>query len=283
MGGARQRANTTNRATPRSPTPHLPRTRASFPSSRHSCAPTRHSCAPHPSFLRRQEPTLHLHTPAPSPPFPRPSPSFLRRQEPTLHLQHPLHPKRQLSEPTHLNAPSHSPKKIHPSPLPGGRLGGGCEATSQHHQSRHAPIAHATPPPHPRASIRHTPAPSRHSCAGRNPPTSTHQATPTRKFIPPPSQGARRNDGSVNTLYEVGVADRTGTGGCSRRSTPHLTSPLKGGRDELGKGWVLRRLGSCLRRNDGKGRRNNGRAHRYGEGACAEAAQPTARTASATA
>ena len=42
----------------------------------------------------------------------------------------------------------------------------------------------------------------------------------------------------------------------SRRSTPHLTSPLSGGRDELGKGggkgcWG--EVGSCLRRNDGWG------------------------------
>ena len=38
----------------------------------------------------------------------------------------------------------------------------------------------------------------------------------------------------------------------SRRSTPHLTSPLEGGRDELGKGcWG--EVGSCLRRNDGWG------------------------------
>ena len=35
-------------------------------------------------------------------------------------------------------------------------------------------------------------------------------------------------------------------GGGSVHPTPHLTSPLEGGRDELGKG-------SCLRRNDGRG------------------------------
>ena len=66
-------------------------------------------------------------------------------------------------------------------------------------------------------------------------------------------------------------ACRAGGGGSWLR-TPHLTSPLKGGRDELGKGeqakWVLATgvlapegegevgLGgawvSCLRRNDGK-------------------------------
>ena len=39
---------------------------------------------------------------------------------------------------------------------------------------------------------------------------------------------------------------------------PLATSPLEGGRDELGKRWVLRRAGSCLRRNDGKGRGSDG-------------------------
>ena len=34
--------------------------------------------------------------------------------------------------------------------------------------------------------------------------------------------------------------------------TPHLTSPLEGGRDKLGKERVLGWVGSCLRRNDGK-------------------------------
>ena len=42
---------------------------------------------------------------------------------------------------------------------------------------------------------------------------------------------------------------------CLRRSTPHLASPLEGGRDELGGGGKLGGGGggSCLRRNDGKG------------------------------
>ncbi len=59
--------------------------------------------------------------------------------------------------------------------------------------------------------------------------------------------------------------------GCSRAAgagsappTPHLASPLKGGRDELGRGgWWLGWVGSCLRssclrRNDGERRRNDG-------------------------
>ena len=58
----------------------------------------------------------------------------------------------------------------------------------------------------------------------------------------------RRNDGGA---WAIEVC-RAGGGG-SRRSTPHLTSPLEGGRDEffLGGGRVLGRVGSCLRRNDG--------------------------------
>ena len=55
---------------------------------------------------------------------------------------------------------------------------------------------------------------------------------------------------------------------CSRRSTPHLTSPLEGGRDELGEEvWV--RGGSCLRRNDGDRRRNDGRRAGGEEWGCA--------------
>ena len=38
-------------------------------------------------------------------------------------------------------------------------------------------------------------------------------------------------------------------GSCSLPPTPHLTSPLEGGRDELGKGWVLGwQLGPAARR-----------------------------------
>ena len=62
-----------------------------------------------------------------------------------------------------------------------------------------------------------------------------------------------------------GVVWRSGCGvtgvARSRRSTPHLTSPLEGGRDELGKGWWVPACAgmtewgarSCLRRNDGMG------------------------------
>ena len=39
---------------------------------------------------------------------------------------------------------------------------------------------------------------------------------------------------------------------------PHLTSPLDGGRDELGEGVGVGVGGSCLRRNDGRGCGNDG-------------------------
>ena len=106
-----------------------------------------------------------------SPSFPRPHrhscappPSFLRRQEPR--------PSR----------PTPPPPLIHPSPLPGGRLGGGWGATSQAHQSFAPRSIHTAPPPpplpthavgtplrHSRAPHRHSRASHRHSCVGRNP------------------------------------------------------------------------------------------------------------------
>ena len=87
--------------------------------------------------------------------------------------------------------------------------------------------------------------------------------------------------GWVGRCATCGFCDR-GAHGWWRRfgtPTPHLTSPLGGGRDELGKGWgmgaevgvvgcrlpmvvgcgsgverkVVVRVGSCLRRNDGGG------------------------------
>ena len=48
------------------------------------------------------------------------------------------------------HAPTNSPKKIHPSPLLGGRLGGGWDVPSGPQLPSNTPIA------------------SRHSCAGRN-------------------------------------------------------------------------------------------------------------------
>ena len=92
---------------------------------------------------------------------------------------------------------------IHPSPLPGGRLGGGWEATNQHHRSSRAPIV----PPHPHRThplrracpSRHTrtpfaiPAPPfRHSCAGRNHPP---QHPPPPPIHPSPLEGGRLGGG----------------------------------------------------------------------------------------
>ena len=110
-------------AIPRPIPPH-PRPLSVIPvrPSRHSYAPIRHTPSP---FRHSRTPPRHSRAP---------QSSFLRRQEPTL-CPHP-------------HAPS-SP--IHPSPLPGGRLGGGWKAASQHHQSRPAPIAHAALPPHQRS------------------------------------------------------------------------------------------------------------------------------------
>ena len=163
-------------------------------SSRAPIAPP-HAHRTHP--LRRAYPSRHTRIPSATPA--PPSPSFLRRQEP----------------PTSTSASS----PIHPSPLPGGRLGGGWKVASQHHRSPHAPITHATHPsrhscagrnPRPLPSFlrRREPAPPpRHSCAGRNPrPPSppllrlpsvipaqagiTHpNIRPLPQFIPPPYQG----------------------------------------------------------------------------------------------
>ncbi len=77
-------------------------------------------------------------SPTPSITPARPSPSFLRRQEPATTIQLP-------------------PSPIHPSPLPGGRLGGVERREPPHHPHR-APIAH--PFHHPRAPLRHPHAPT---------------------------------------------------------------------------------------------------------------------------
>ena len=94
-------------------------------------------------------PALSPALPPPSPPRPfsshlRPFPSFLRRQEP----------------PPPSNFPP--PPPIHPSPLPGGRLGGGWDAPSHHHRPctpRSPSVTPASPPSHLRP-LRHTNSPS---------------------------------------------------------------------------------------------------------------------------
>ena len=76
------------------------------------------------------------------------------------------------------------------------------------------------------------------------------------------------------------VLERWADWRCARsvHPTPHLTSPLRGGRDGifLGRCWCVSAartdaggcVGSCLRRNDGEGRRGDGRGSRAtGEGA----------------
>ena len=67
-----------------------------------------------------------------------------------------------------------------------------------------------------------------------------------------------RHGGSVDALQRS-AGGCSAAGGHSGHLTPHLTSPLPGGRDELGEGWVLGWVSSCLRRNDGGGRRNGGK------------------------
>ena len=106
-----------------------------------------------------------------------PLPSFLRRQEPAHATPGDTH------SPPAPNRPPHppSPSPIHPSPLLGGRLGGGWDAPSRHQRP-----AHAAP-----LSLR---PPLRHSCAGRNhapahppppppPRPSRHPCAPSPSFL----------------------------------------------------------------------------------------------------
>ena len=146
----------------------------------------------------------------------------------------------------------------------------------------HAPIAHLTPlsaiPPRPlrrtRAALRHSRAPSvvpAQAGTTRSPPLRPRPARRRRSNIAWAARrnvaarsGAggrlasclRRNDGGGARMTERGAemtergvvraigAQRDWCAG-SRRSTPHLTSPLEGGRDELGKwgrvlgGWLV--------------------------------------------
>ena len=162
MGGGTPRTSAANRATPRSPAPRPDRPRLS---------PFRHSCAPLPPLLR-----------------PSSRHSCAGRNHPTSHPASPIHPphttKRARSSP------------IHPSPLSGGRLGGGWNATNQRRQSRHAPIARATPQsPAPRPD-RPRLSPFRHSCAPLPsflrrqepaPPLLRHPCTPPPSFLRPSS------------------------------------------------------------------------------------------------
>ena len=93
-------------------------------------------------------------TPAPLPVIPAPFPSFLRRQEPT-------HPNTQSFPNSSLSPDQRGGAPIHPSPLPGGRLGGGCEAPSR----APSPARSTDPPPATPARPPATLTPSRHPCA----------------------------------------------------------------------------------------------------------------------
>ena len=161
MGGGRPRATTSGRAAAR--TLRSASTPPSFP-------------RPLPSFLRRQEPTAPQHS------FPAPIPNSslppsrgevrwgVRGREPPPAAEPPPAPPERIHasvipappprhscagrNPPHPNTPFPPPSPIHPSPLPGGRLGGGWEAAS-HHQR---PSGRPHPPERIHASA--IPAPS---------------------------------------------------------------------------------------------------------------------------
>ncbi len=209
-------------------------------------------------------------TPAPVPSHPRPlrhtrAPSRHTRALSVIPAPFPVIPAQAGTTP---NPP---PSPIHPSPLPGGRLGGGCGAPSQHHRSPTPRSPTPSPLRHTRALSVIPAPPLRHSCAGRNHPPQTH---PLPQFIPPPFQGearrgVRRTEPTPPLVHApitrappfrhacaplrhscagrnppravaprsppmVGSASGAGSG--SQRPTPHLSSPLEGERDELGKG-----------------------------------------------
>ena len=133
--------------------------------------------------------------------------------------------------PTHL----HSPSPIHPSPLPGGRLGGGWEATRDPRRHFNTPVSHTTSPTvtppttvtlHPQ---RHpalptlTPHPNRHSCA------------------PPPSFLRRQEPGRPPAPLRAAVLRRLTKAAFAPPNVQRQTEPRL-------------RVHSCLRRNDGRGR-----------------------------
>ena len=133
MGGGTPRAAIASPARPDHP-PHSPSVTPAPPPPhlrplRHSCAPLRHSCAP----LRHSCAGRNHH--APPPPHLRPLSVIPAQAGTTTTTQ------------------QSPPSPIHPSPLPGGRLGGGWNAASHHHR----PCTPRSPTPLP---IRHTRAPS---------------------------------------------------------------------------------------------------------------------------
>ena len=105
----------------------------------------------------------------PRPPAPQLAPTSRRHTQllphppPTRHPPSPIHPSKNTHTP---HTPP--PPPIHPSPLLGGRLGGGWEATTHHHPP--SPTPRAPPPPVPSFLRRQEPPrpPPRHSCAPRS-------------------------------------------------------------------------------------------------------------------
>ncbi len=173
-------------------------------------------------------------------------PSVIPAQAGTTHL------------PPHFAPPA--PQFIPPPFQGGGEVGGGTPRTSTTPVPLDSPRIAATSARSP-PLIRHSRR-RRHSCAGRNPPmrrrfglSVAFGGAPTRvgravgmlervERWEAADSCLRRNDGKgAGTTEEgAGVAVRTGWatrlhawGGGSRRPTPHLTSPLEGGRDELGR------------------------------------------------
>ena len=141
-----------------------------------------------------------------------PPPSFLRRQEPTRHPPTP-------------SSPPLFPNSSLPPSRGEVRWGvGGIERlpTALQHSNRF---------------FRHSCAPHRHSCAGRNPGVPSAIPAPSIHSSCAPLHHhscLRRNDGGARVWREESRRCERGLVRGSRRSTPHLTSPLEGGRDELG-------------------------------------------------
>ena len=183
--------------------------------------------------------------------------SFLRRQEPAQAGTARAHPP----------PLPHFPNSSLPPFRGEARWGVGSTERAQKQLRAPSPTPPVAPPP------PVIPALFRHSCAGRNRAqwnsaswlqtfggaeaawraVGAHTSASDR-----PHSCLRRNDGRSRNNGEGGARHDQ----CARSvpPTPHLTSPLKGGRDELGKGGCvarglrvdgLGRAGSCLRRNDG--------------------------------
>ena len=203
--------------TPRSPMPHLRRTRA-----------LHHSC----SLLV----------------IPVPSPSFLRRQEPT------------------------SPQYSFPAPFPNsslppsrGEVRWGVEGCERLPTALLHPDRLCLTSVHPRSPSFLLS--SRHSCplsvipaqAGiRRPPASVRTAIsrrPAQAASAPPDARSQVRAPAAWVPACAGMTERAERDWCAGAwpAPPHLTSPLEGGRDEIGEaggcwsGWIP---SSCLRRND---------------------------------